>query len=112
RDVRLDRDIGLGEDEAENLKRIDTFLCDLKEAQIRDGLHVFGQSPQGTLERDLIVALARVPRGDSAGENSLIRALADDLRLGFDPLTAKLGTPWTGPHPLSGTSPLAGEARR
>ncbi len=41
-----------------SLKRIDTFLCDLKEAQIRDGLHIFGQSPTGRLERDL----ARRPR--------------------------------------------------
>ena len=40
-----------------------------------------------------IVALARVPRGDGAGDASLIRALADDLKLGFDPLTAKLGDP-------------------
>ena len=86
-------------DETESLKRIDTFLCDLKEAQIRDGLHVFGQSPTGRLERDLIVALARVPRGEGAGEASLIRALADDLKLGFDPLTADLGDPWTGPPP-------------
>jgi cobaltochelatase CobN len=99
RDSRLDRDIGLPEDETEALIKIDNFLCDLKEAQIRDGLHVFGQSPQGDLERDLIVALARVPRGEGPGEGSLIRALADDLKLGFDPLTAKLGTPWTGPTP-------------
>ncbi|MDC9823185.1 cobaltochelatase subunit CobN [Devosia sp. ZB163] len=98
RDARLDRDIGLVSDETENLRRIDTFLCDLKEAQIRDGLHVFGQSPTGRLERDLIVALARVPRGEGAGDASLIRALADDLKLGFDPLTADLGAPWTGPH--------------
>ena len=28
------------------LPRLDTYLCDLKESQIRDGLHVFGQSPQ------------------------------------------------------------------
>ncbi len=97
RDARLDRDIGLPEDETEALIKIDNFLCDLKEAQIRDGLHVFGQSPQGELQRDLIVALARVPRGESAGEASLIRALADDLKLGFDPLTAKLGEPWSGP---------------
>jgi len=97
RDARLDRDIGLVPDEFETLKRIDTFLCDLKEAQIRDGLHIFGQSPTGRLERDLIVALARVPRGETPGEASLIRALADDLKLGFDPLTADLGTPWTGP---------------
>ena len=97
RDSRLDRDIGLPEDETEALIKIDNFLCDLKEAQIRDGLHIFGQSPQGDLERDLIVALSRVPRGDGDGDNSLIRALADDLKLGFDPLTAKLGEPWTGP---------------
>ncbi|KKB85638.1 hypothetical protein VW29_06505, partial [Devosia limi DSM 17137] len=112
RDARLDRDIGLPEDETEALIKIDNFLCDLKEAQIRDGLHIFGQSPQGDLERDLIVALARVPRGDGPGEGSLIRALADDLKLGFDPLTAKLGEPWTGPqlpllagHGLASTSP-------
>ncbi|QQR35867.1 cobaltochelatase subunit CobN [Devosia oryziradicis] len=97
-DTRLDRDIGLPEDETQALIKIDNFLCDLKEAQIRDGLHIFGQSPQGNLQRDLVVALARVPRGEGPGEGSLIRALADDLKLGFDPLTAKLGTMWTGPH--------------
>ncbi|WP_421761232.1 cobaltochelatase subunit CobN [Devosia sp.] len=97
RDTRLDRDIGLGADDTENLRRIDTFLCDLKEAQIRDGLHIFGQSPTGRLERDLAIALARVPRGEGPGEASLIRALADDLKLGVDPLTAGLGAPWTGP---------------
>ena len=97
RDARLDRDIGLVPDENESLRRIDTFLCDLKEAQIRDGLHIFGQSPTGRLERDLTVALARVPRGEGPAEASLIRALADDLKLAFDPLTADLGAPWTGP---------------
>jgi cobaltochelatase CobN len=104
RDARLDRDIGLPPDETEALRKIDTFLCDLKEAQIRDGLHIFGQSPTGRLERDLVVALARIPRGDQPGDASLIRALADDLKLGFDPLTADLGAPWTGPtevHDLS-----------
>jgi cobaltochelatase CobN len=108
RDSRLDRDIGLPEDETQALIKIDNFLCDLKEAQIRDGLHVFGQSPQGDLQRDLIVALARVPRGEGASEGSLIRALADDLKLGFDPLTAKLGDPWTGPTSALTLSPLWG----
>ncbi len=134
RDARLDRDIGLVPDEQESLKRIDTFLCDLKEAQIRDGLHIFGQSPTGRLERDLTIALARVRRGEGPREASLIRALADDLKLSFDPLTAKLGEPWTGPtpspalpargrvqaggfhtsvpHPGRDTSPLAGAVGR
>ena len=97
RDSRLDQDIGLPEGETEALIKIDNFLCDLKEAQIRDGLHVFGSSPAGGFARDLAVALARIPRGEAPGDNSLIRALADDLKLGFDPLTAKLGNPWTGP---------------
>lgn len=105
-DTRLDRDIGIaGSEENADLQRIDTFLCDLKEAQIRDGLHIFGQSPKDDLERDLIVALARVPRGEGAGNASLIRALADDLGLGFDPLDAELGTPWTGPVPSELTQP-------
>ncbi|WP_423069448.1 cobaltochelatase subunit CobN [Devosia sp. CN2-171] len=108
RDTRLDRDIGLVPDETESLRRIDTFLCDLKEAQIRDGLHIFGQSPTGRLERDLIVALARVPRGEGAGDASLIRALADDLKRGFDPLTADLGAPWTGPGSLLDPPPRGG----
>jgi cobaltochelatase CobN len=97
RDSRLDADIGLPEDETAALIKIDNFLCDLKEAQIRDGLHVFGTSPHGKMADDLAVALARVPRGETPGEASLIRALADDLKLGFDPLTAKLGEPWHGP---------------
>jgi len=111
RDARLDRDIGLVPDQAESLRRIDTFLCDLKEAQIRDGLHIFGQSPTGRLERDLVVALARVPRGPGAGEASLIRALADDLKLGLDPLTADLGAPWTGPVPEAVVPSLATPTR-
>ncbi|MBJ3784837.1 cobaltochelatase subunit CobN [Devosia sediminis] len=110
RDSRLDQDIGLPESETEALIKIDNFLCDLKEAQIRDGLHVFGSSPEGGMARDLAVALARVPRGEGAGDNSLIRALADDLKLGFDPLTARLGEPWMGPQPRSSSFPLVAEA--
>jgi cobaltochelatase CobN len=125
RDARLDQDIGLPADPDAALVEIDNFLCDLKEAQIRDGLHILGRSPTGTMERDLLVALARVPRGEGGGTDaSLVRALADDLKLGFDPLTARLGDPWSGPlpdglasdgtvpQPQGGTSPLAGEVGR
>ena len=108
RDARLDVDVALPADEGEALKALDDFLCDLKEAQIRDGLHVFGRSPTGRLERDLIVALARVPRGEGAGAASLMRALADDLQLGFDPLVARLGEVWVGPVVADLTSPAEG----
>ncbi|MFS9669734.1 alpha-ketoacid dehydrogenase subunit beta, partial [Klebsiella pneumoniae] len=29
-----------------------TYLCDLKESQIRDGLHIVGESPEGRLRID------------------------------------------------------------
>ena len=94
-------DAGLsGGDPAQDLVRLDAFLCDIKEAQIRDGLHVLGQSPAGRQERDLALALVRVPRGaGTGGDASLLRALAADLGLGFDPLTAEPAAPWAGPRP-------------
>ncbi|WP_420861482.1 cobaltochelatase subunit CobN [Algirhabdus cladophorae] len=97
----LAADVGMkGEDEDSDLAKLDEYLCELKEAQIRDGLHIFGQSPQGTLARDLAIALTRVPRSTTADKDaSIIRAVADDLELDFDPLSAELGKPWTGPRP-------------
>ncbi|MCB1355675.1 MAG: cobaltochelatase subunit CobN [Maritimibacter sp.] len=102
----LDADVGMGGEDAEtDLAKLDAYLCELKEAQIRDGLHVFGQSPEGRLERDLVQALVRVARGQGqGGDASLPRALAADLGLGFDPLDCDLAAPWDGPRPeaLSG----------
>ncbi|KJZ18913.1 cobaltochelatase subunit CobN [Loktanella sp. S4079] len=83
----LSNDAGFTGDHESDLGKLDAYLCELKEAQIRDGLHIFGQSPKGQQERDLAIALARVPRGDGTGRNaSLLRALADDLNLKIDPL--------------------------
>jgi len=95
------QDAGLsGHDEESDLAKLDSWLCELKEAQIRDGLHIFGQSPKGRLERDLLQALLRVPRGDGKGGNaSLQRALAADLGLEFDPLDCDMAAPWQGPRP-------------
>lgn len=96
----LSEDVGFSGDEETDLAKLDAYLCELKEAQIRDGLHVFGQSPEGAQARDLAIALTRVARGDGTGPDaSLIRALANDLTLGFDPLSADLATPWEGPRP-------------
>jgi len=94
---------GAGEDE--RLASLDAYLCELKEMQIRDGLHVFGCSPEGDLLDNLVLALVRVPRGGEAKDASLTRALAADLNLGFDPLDCDMGTPWPGPRPdvLGGT---------
>jgi cobaltochelatase CobN len=86
------------------LTRADAYLCELKEAQIRDGLHTFGTSPQGVQRRDTLLALGRFPVGDARGANaSLITALARDLQLGdaFDPLDSDWAAPWAGPRPAA-----------
>ncbi|MBY5640412.1 cobaltochelatase subunit CobN [Rhizobium leguminosarum] len=104
-DIGLDRDAGIakGESEGEALKKLDAYLCDLKEMQIRDGLHVFGVSPEGRLLTDLTVALARVPRGlGEGGDASLQRAIAADAGLGG----GMRGIP---PSVLPNISPTRGE---
>ena len=101
RSSRLDIDAGFTGDEDADLQRLDSYLCDLKEAQIRDGLHILGTSPEGRLETDLLAALTRVPRGlGEASDQSLIRALAQDFGFtDFDPLTCEMATPWVGAKP-------------
>src|SRR5262249_14188738 len=84
------------------LAKLDNQLCELKELQIRDGLHIFGRSPGGAERDTLLVALTRLPRNKGEGKDqSLIRALAADLSLNveFDPLSARLGDPWIGARP-------------
>ena len=107
--MALDRDMGIqpGEDTASALTKLDAHLCEIKESQIRDGLHVFGHSPRGEQRTGLLVALARAERGPKPGDRSLIRALAEDFGLGIDPLSGDLAAPWTGPKPddLAGDSP-------
>ncbi|MEO0645454.1 MAG: cobaltochelatase subunit CobN [Cyanobacteria bacterium J06650_10] len=75
------------------LPQIDGYLCELKEAQIRDGLHVYGQCPQGEQLRDLVVAIARHPNRWHMG---LTRAIAAHWQLDLDPLTDDPALSWTG----------------
>ena len=97
----LAQDAGMKEDAAddERLAQLDAYLCELKEMQIRDGLHIFGSSPTDDLLHALLVALVRVSRGTEPKDASLIRALADDLCLDFDPLDCDMAETWTGQKP-------------
>jgi cobaltochelatase CobN len=101
----LDKDCGIAaeDDEETALGKLDNHLCELKELQIRDGLHIFGAAPEGSQLTDLLVALTRLPRGRGEdGDASLLRALAADLGLeGFDPLDCVLGEAWQGPRPAA-----------
>src|SRR5205823_1678770 len=110
----LDRDCGIaaGDDTPQALQKLDGFLCELKDLQIRDGLHVFGESPEGERLDALLLAFTRTRRGTRPEDESLLRALAADLDLGADPLALDLADPWTGPRPealLNPSPPLRGE---
>ena len=86
---------GIGRGDAppgEHLARLDDHLCELKELQIRDGLHVFGRAPEGEqLHRPAGGAARAAARRGEGGDASLLRALAQDLGLDWDPLGADAG---------------------
>ncbi|MBC8123588.1 MAG: cobaltochelatase subunit CobN, partial [Gemmatimonadaceae bacterium] len=96
--TELHRDLGLAQLPAdllpEFLTSVDGYLCEIKEMQIRDGLHIFGQAPEGEQLCGLLVALARPGSPSGSG---ITQALALDLGLDFDPLVAELGEPYAGP---------------
>jgi cobaltochelatase CobN len=89
----LDRDLKVERcPEAEEfdafLQEIDGYLCELGDAQIRDGLHVFGEPPQGEQRVNLIQALVRLDNGEIPSLRKAT-ALAAEIRL--DLLSGDLG---------------------
>ena len=64
------------------LDQAETYLCELKESQIRTGLHRYGVTPGGATAAELLIAVARAPRGSLPG---LIQAMATKAGLSFDP---------------------------
>ena len=64
RAAKMDHDLGLTERPEENsfddmLLHVDGWLCEIKDVQIRDGLHILGQTPTGKTELDLVLAILR-----------------------------------------------------
>ena len=50
------------------LNKIDTYLCELKELQIRDGLHIFGKSPKGQELINLVMSISKTSRKNGLGK--------------------------------------------
>jgi len=106
-------ELNLKGDEADDdnavLNEIDAYLCDLKEAQIRDGLHTYGVKPCGEQRVDTLVALTRLPRGEHRDvDASILVCLVKDLKLTieqnsdsplFEPLLLDAKAIWNGPKP-------------
>jgi cobaltochelatase CobN len=90
--AQLDHDLGLErapDDEIfdEFVLHVDGWLCEIKDAQIRDGLHVLGQVPEGGELINLVLAILRSPQifgGQVNGVPGLRAALrlAEDAPLG------------------------------
>ncbi|GAA1538396.1 cobaltochelatase subunit CobN [Nocardioides humi] len=62
--AELHRDLGLEEapeddDFDDFLLHVDGWLCEIKDVQIRDGLHVLGQAPEGEARVNLVLAILR-----------------------------------------------------
>ncbi|HYH48565.1 MAG TPA: cobaltochelatase subunit CobN [Acidimicrobiia bacterium] len=73
-----------GDDDFDDfLLHLDGYLCELKDAQIRGGLHILGRPPEGDEQIDLLAALLRLPQGSVP---SLRSAVAKEL--GLDLTTA------------------------
>jgi cobaltochelatase CobN len=62
--AEMHRDLGLEEQpDAEEfddfIMHVDGWLCEIKDAQIRDGLHVLGEAPSGEARVNLVLAILR-----------------------------------------------------
>ena len=80
--VEADLAIPANASPAEAITRIDRFVCDIKESQYGDGLHIFARGPQGEAERQgLLTALngRHVPPGPAGSPH---RGRSDALPTG------------------------------
>ncbi|MFI5508410.1 cobaltochelatase subunit CobN [Mycobacterium sp. NPDC051804] len=64
RAAKMDHDLGLDDRPDEDsfddmLLHVDGWLCEIKDVQIRDGLHILGEKPTGDAEIDLVLAILR-----------------------------------------------------
>src|SRR5690606_12869683 len=92
--AQMHQDLGLEErpdDEAfdDFILHVDGWLCEVKDAQIRDGLHVLGQAPEGEARINLVLAILRAQQiwGGETGAVPGLRAA-----LGLKEQEAQLGS--------------------
>ncbi|RNL75351.1 cobaltochelatase subunit CobN [Nocardioides marmorisolisilvae] len=83
--AQMHRDLGLDErpDDEEFddfLLHVDGWLCEVKDAQIRDGLHVLGQAPEGEARVNLVLAILRATQ-IWGGEHAAVPGLRTALGL-------------------------------
>ncbi|WP_207421246.1 cobaltochelatase subunit CobN [Desertivirga brevis] len=77
-----------GKDVSHLIEDIDGYLCELGAAQIRSGLHILGEMPQGEALVDMLQALTRLP---NLGVGSLPASIAALFDLDFHALQSDKG---------------------
>jgi cobaltochelatase CobN len=68
---------------------IDGYLCEIKDAQIRSGLHVLGEIPESTQFKETVKAICSVDQGSV---KSLYNAVENDLNETIESLDLKAST--------------------
>ena len=91
-EAEIHRDLGLassagtapGDDEFDDLLlHVDGYLCALKDAQIRGGLHVFGSAPVDDALVDMVLGITRLSQGSVPSLRGLVaESLGVDLAAG------------------------------
>ena len=92
RAAEMHRDLGLDDipdegDFDDFIFNVDGWLCEIKDAQIRDGLHILGRAPEGEARVNLVLSILRASQiwGGEAGAVPGLRAalgLKDGSQLG------------------------------
>lgn len=90
------------EDQA--LARLDAYLCDVKELQIRDGLHVFGRAPESPRRAVCLEALQAASPGTPAAqlEAALDRSAPSEIAALLDALDGRFVPPGPAGAPTRG----------
>ncbi|MCV2872754.1 cobaltochelatase subunit CobN [Defluviimonas sp. WL0050] len=80
----VEDDLGISQDAspAEAITRIDRFVCDIKESQYGDGLHIFGTGQCGVEERAGLLAALNGKRVEAGPSGSPFRGRSDVLPTG------------------------------
>ena len=104
--AHLHQDLGVdaqpGSAEFDNfVLHIDGYLCEVKDAAIRDGLHILGAAPSGEALVNLVLVILRAPQLWSARWGAL-PGLRDALTLPEPPAP----NPTHTPHPIRTSHPI------
>lgn len=103
-------DAAPGEDDFDNfVLHIDGYLCEVKDVQIRDGLHILGGPPEGEAQVNLVLSILRASQvwGGKAALPGLRAALAEWAGLDEQALLANPGLQQSHFHATSQQSHFA-----